>query len=303
MYLHFPLQPLMNFRFFSLKVSGLLGGHSGVDIHLPRANANVLIARIMNRIRCEFDCWITSWNGGTKDNAIPRESEITFAVKTANSDKLQILYQEEIVHIKEYYHNLKSDRILEPTLAIEMKETAPGLCVDEKTSHNILSITNLIPNGPLKISPTLPQLVETSSNFALVKMDDKEIQITSLLRSSIDHELVALRNVFWSLSEIGAWQIHHKDAYPGWAPDPNAPFTKFVQKQYEELLQQPVKLEVIHAGLECGLIGSKIKNLQMLSIGPTIKYPHSPSERVNIASVNQIYTLLKRIISRFSIFA
>ncbi len=283
--------------FLSLEVSGLLGGHSGVDIHLPRANANKLVARLLSAVQHVAEVKLCSWNGGTKHNAITRESTAIFAVPKAKTDEVKSALEREAEAILSYYRSqVPNARVLEPGMTIKWQQTEAAPCLPAKESSRIINTANSVPHGYRNFSPEVPELVETSSNLAIVKTENASVSMVISARGNVDRELDAFRNSIADLAQLGGWAVDMKPAYPGWKPEPGSPFLSFVRKHYEAVSGAKVKIEAIHAGLECGIIGAQIPHIQMVSIGPTVKGAHTPDERVRIADVGVLYSLLKRVL-------
>lgn len=276
-----------------LKVSGLLGGHSGVDIHLPRANANKLVARMLAAVAEEVSVRLSRWNGGSKHNAITRDSVVSFSVSADDKDKASSILEEEKKRIMSYYH--EDEEPLEPKISISWEETDSEPIIGVHDSNLIIQTANAIPHGPIRFSPAIEGLVELSNNFAIINTDDDGLLFHLSSRSNIDSELDALRRRLADIGHLGEWQVQRQKAYPSWTPKPRSPFLKFVKNQYAEATGEDIVIEAVHAGLECGLIGAKIPGMQTISIGPTIENPHTPDERVRIEDVSEIYDLLQTI--------
>ncbi|MGM0686799.1 MAG: beta-Ala-His dipeptidase [Promethearchaeati archaeon] len=283
-------------QYMELKVSGLLGGHSGVDIHQPRANANKLVARMLSAVAEEIPVRLSRWNGGSKHNAIARDSVVLFAVNADDKDKASFVLEEEKKQLLSYYH--EEDEPLEPNISISWDETDSEPLSNVEESKGIIETANAIPHGPIRFSPAIEGLVELSNNFAIISTDERELLFHLSSRSNIDSELDALRRRLADLGRLGEWEVELQQAYPGWTPKPKSPFLKFVKKQYAETTGEEIVIEAVHAGLECGLIGAKIPGMQTVSIGPTIENPHTPDERVRIEDVAKIYELLQTIVTK-----
>lgn len=276
--------------FYDLIVSGLFGGHSGVDIDKHRANANKLAARILSSLVAEMNVHLCNWNGGTKHNAITREATAKFAVETDKAVKAEELLEAARTEITAYY------RELEPDIQIswEKSSTEPAFSLEE--SKKIIQSINIIPHGPLRFSPNVHGLVETSNNVAIVKTENSEFSVLLSTRSSVDSELESFRQGVADLAELSGWDVTKRAAYPGWNPEPKSPFLTYVRSHFEKITGRDVKVEAIHAGLECGIIGSKIPGIQMVSIGPRMENAHTPDEKLKIIDVEILYTLLKAIV-------
>ena len=273
--------------FFDLLVSGLFGGHSGVDIHKHRANANKLIARILSVLAAEMNVHLCNWNGGSKHNAITREATAKFAIETSKADVAEELLDATRTAILSYYKEI------EPDIQIHWEKSSaePAFSLDE--SKKIIQTINIIPHGPIRFSPNVEGLVETSNNVAIVKTDGSEFSVLLSTRSSVDSELDSFRKGIADLAQLSGWDTTLRPSYPGWNPEPKSPFLSFVRKHFEEVTGREVKVEAIHAGLECGIIGSKIPGIQMVSIGPKLENAHTPDERLRIIDVEILYNVLK----------
>ena len=286
-----------NATFYELEVTGLLGGHSGVDIDKHRANANKLAARMLSRLVKEMNVHLCEWNGGSKHNAITRESRAKFAVESDKASRAEEILEQARSEILSYYKvAAKGSTPLEPDISISWSESDPIPAFPLDESAKIITSVNIIPHGALLFSPNVKDLVETSNNVAVIKTEGSTIQVLLSTRSSVDAELEFFRTQLTDIASFSGWEIILKPMYPGWNPEPNSPFLKFIQKHYEAATKHDVKIEAIHAGLECGIIGAKIPGLQMVSIGPTADNAHTPDERVRITDIPVLYTLLKSVV-------
>ncbi|MFW9808353.1 MAG: beta-Ala-His dipeptidase [Candidatus Thorarchaeota archaeon] len=276
--------------FYELTVSGLFGGHSGIDIDKQRANANKLVARTLTTIVNEMNVHLCRWNGGSKHNAIPREANVKFAVETGKASRTEELLEAAREHLMTYYKELEPDIQI-----IWEKSTAePAFSLEE--SNKIIRSINIIPHGPIRFSPSVEGLVETSNNMAVVKTDQAEISVLLSTRSSVDSELDAFRQSLSDIAKLSSWSAEMSTSYPGWNPEPKSLFLSFVRSHFEKTTGRKVEVKAIHAGLECGIIGSKIPGIQMVSIGPMLKNAHTPDEKVQIIDVEILYNLLKEIV-------
>ncbi|MFQ5833765.1 MAG: beta-Ala-His dipeptidase [Candidatus Thorarchaeota archaeon] len=295
------IEPRGPTAFLELAVSGLFGGHSGVDIHLPRANANKLVARILSRIVRETGVMLCDWNGGSKANAITRDSTVRFGVTADRAARVEETLISERDAILNYYKSPEPGaEVLEPKLEIKWNksESEPRFSVDD--SVKIVRTVHALPHGPVRFSPAVDGLVETSNNLAIIKSEGDTVTVLLSARGNIDEELESFRLALSDLGRLGGWEVTMKPPYPGWAPNPNSPFLQFVRKRYESELGKSVTVEAIHAGLECGIVGAKIPGIQMASIGPSLKNPHTPDEKLKIADVGVLYNLLKSILRQLS---
>ncbi|MFW9908872.1 MAG: beta-Ala-His dipeptidase [Candidatus Thorarchaeota archaeon] len=283
--------------FYELNITGLFGGHSGVDIDKHRANANKLAARMMSRLVKEMNVHLCEWNGGSKHNAIPRESHVKFAVESDKANHAEVVLEKVRSEIYSYFKMApKGSTPLEPDISIKWNKSEPMPAFSLDESVHIITSVNVIPHGPLRFSPSVEGLVETSNNVAIIKTEGATIQVLLSTRSSVDAELEFFRAELSDIANLSVWKIVQNPMYPGWNPEPNSPFLKFIQQHYEDATKTDVKIEAIHAGLECGIIGAKIPGLQMVSIGPTAENAHTPDERVRISDIAILYKLLKSIV-------
>jgi len=277
-------------EFYEISVQGLLSGHSGGDIHLPRANANKLVGRVMSSISQEMKIFVSKWKGGTKSNVIPAKSSIIIGVALKNNQKFEELLKEEISSIFQYYEKF------EPNLKIKFKKVLPRKYLTEKESKLLISTINIIPHGVLKISSIYDKFIESSNNLAIINTEKENEIIWLYPRSMIRSELNSFCVSIKQLGEIGGWNVFLRPVLPEWLPNLESNFLNYVKTEYEDLLKKNVKTTVIHGGLETGMINTRINGLQMVSLGPTVEGLHSPSEKLKIADVGVLYTLIKKLI-------
>ncbi|MBD3195703.1 MAG: M20/M25/M40 family metallo-hydrolase, partial [Candidatus Lokiarchaeota archaeon] len=281
-------------RFYKIKVEGLLGGHSGGDIHLPRANANKMIARLMTVLNKNIDIFISEWNSGSNANVIPRSSQMIFGINPIDESKLKQMFRNEKEAIYRYY--LNEMKILEPNMSIFIEDVENRKVFGKKESTNIIATANLIPNGVINVSPLYEDFIHTSCNFGVIKTNENEIEFQSYPRSIWRTELNVLVNRFDQLAKFNRWEIELRPILPEWSPKPNSQFIQFVKKQYEQVVNQEIKLHLVHGGLETGMISNKLPRVSMVSLGPTVEDNHSPNERLKIEDVGILYQVLKNIV-------
>jgi dipeptidase D len=273
----------------ALKVSltGLKGGHSGVDIHLQRANANKLMFRFLKEAVAEYEARLASIDGGSLRNAIPREA---FAVITVPEEGVQ-----DILDFAAECQDLFTEEFKgvegNITLSVEQVDLPSGLLPEEIQDDLINGVTACF-NGVYRVLPELPSVVETSNNLAIIKSNGKTVELKSLLRSSVDSRKEELASVIESTFALAGAKIEFTGGYPGWKPNLNSPILKEMTTVYENKYGKTPKVMIIHAGLECGILGTNYPNMDMISFGPTIRYPHSPDEKVNIATVKMFWDYL-----------
>lgn len=272
---------------FRLAITGLKGGHSGLEIILQRGNSNKLMNRFLAHAVVEHELRLASIEGGSLRNAIPRES---FAVVTVPPSKADDLVKCVAKYEAMYRSELSA---VEPDLKFSISATAlPATHIDNETLGRVIKAVNACPNGVMRMSDDMPGLVETSTNLASVKSKDGTIKIQCLLRSSVDTAQKDLGTMIQDVFLLAGAEVILDGTYPGWKPNMQSSILKTMQSVYEKLYGKIPEIKAIHAGLECGLLGGVYPNWDMISFGPTIRYPHSPDEKVNIASVEKFWNYL-----------
>lgn len=275
-----------------LSVTGLRGGHSGCEIHLGRGNAN----NIMNRLlwcQCGIGLHIASINGGSLRNAIPRESFAVLMVDT----KDETAFREKIAKLTT---TIKSElAIADPDLKIELESIpAPAKVLTAETKTDLLNGIYAAPCGVYRMSDGVPGLVETSTSLARVLVEKGTAQIQFLTRSSVDTAKQDLANMIAATFQMIGAKVEHNGAYPGWKPNRDSEILELMKTVYADLFGKPPTVNAVHAGLECGIIGSHYPELDMISFGPTIKNPHSPDEKCDIASVEKYWRYLVAVLEK-----
>ncbi|MFZ4583147.1 MAG: aminoacyl-histidine dipeptidase [Paludibacter sp.] len=268
-------------------LKGLKGGHSGVDIHLQRANANKLMFRFLKLAVAECQARLASIEGGSLRNAIPREA---FAVLTvpgdAVDDIMDLIDEMETLFVEEFAG-------VENNISLTAQDVAlPSGLIPEEIQDDLINGVTACFNGVYRFIPELPTVVETSNNLAIIKSDGKSIELRSLLRSSVDSRKDELASIIESNFALAGAKVEFVGGYPGWKPNLDSPILKAMLKIYEDKYGKTPKIMIIHAGLECGILGTHYPNMDMISFGPTIRYPHSPDEKVNIATVQLFWDYL-----------
>jgi len=270
-----------------LSITGLKGGHSGVDIHLQRANANKLLFRFLKEAVSDFEVRLASVNGGSLRNAIPREA---FAIITVPEEGVEDIIEfvkdcEELFtdEFKSIENNIK--------FSVEPVELPSGL-MPEEIQDDLINGVTACPNGAMRFIAEMPSVVETSNNLAIIKSEGDIIHLRSLVRSSVESRKEELASMIESLFQLAGARVYFSGGYPGWEPNLNSPILKEMKLIYEQNFGTIPKIMIIHAGLECGIIGTNYPNLDMISFGPTIRYPHSPDEKVEIESVAKFWDFL-----------
>jgi dipeptidase D len=274
-----------------VKVSGLRGGHSGVDIHEQRGNAVKILARMLWKASDDNDFYINNLAGGDKHNAIPREAIAKISINKNDKDKfINTLKAEE----KDILEEIKP---IDPNFKTEVQKSQDFKTTLTKDSQNkILDLLHGLPHGVDKMSYDIPNLVETSTNLAKVSFNENNAIISLSTRSSIKSALQNLRDRIHAISDLSGAKVTEESAYPGWKPNLESNILKLSKKIFKDMYGKEPKVEAIHAGLECGIIGEKFPGMDMISIGPTIKYPHSPEEQLHVSTVNKFYKYLLKIL-------
>lgn len=285
-----------NFSYYKVKVSGLLGGHSGGDIHLGRANANKIIARFIWECSKKWDIEVSSFNGGNLRNAIPREAEAVFGIHSEQGEYLDRFLEEYSAAIRNEYKGI------EPSMDLRIEAVdRPEYCIDSKTSIALVKALYSAPHGVISMSHDIEGLVETSTNLAAVKMEGEDkIKVTTSQRSSVESRKNDIAGQVEAHFELAGATVTHSDGYPGWAPNMDSTIMKLSAEAYEELFGQKAKIKAIHAGLECGLFLEKNPGLDMVSFGPTMTGVHSPDERLLIPTVDKFWKHLCLVLKKVS---
>lgn len=285
-----PVKP--NTTAFNLSISGLKGGHSGVDIHTGRANANKLLVRFLLSASEQFDLRLTELNGGSLRNAIPREANTSLVIANDHIEPFKQALNAYLAQIKE---NLAS---VEPN--IDMLLISPedfDMCWSEQTQSTILRALNACPNGVIRMSDDIEGIVETSLNLGVLRCKGKTFNALTLIRSLHDDGRAETEQMVRSLFTLAGAKIEFSGAYPGWKPDTDSAIMNVVRDTYQTLFNKVPEIMVIHAGLECGLFKTAYPHWDMVSFGPTIKFPHSPDEKVEIAAVELYWQLLLAVLA------
>jgi dipeptidase D len=275
-------------------LAGLRGGHSGVDIHLQRGNAIQLLARALWSAAQIAPVRLAGVAGGSAHNAIPREASATVVVDGAERERFGAALRVEMDAVRAEFAPA------DPDLRCTMEDGETATAWDEHASRTVLELLNSLPHGVLAMSYAIPDLVETSTNLAKVATRDGTVVVKMSSRSSVDSALEALRRRIRATAGLAGAAVEEDEAYPGWKPDLGSPLLAIVQRVHETALGRKPGVKAIHAGLECGIIGKKVPGLDMISFGPQIEFPHSPDERVHVASVGRFYELLTAVLDEMA---
>jgi len=278
--------------YLMIKVSGLRGGHSGVDIHEQRGNAVKLLTRVLWKAK-GYDFSISDIKGGDKHNAIPREAFALVSVNKSEKDKfISTLKSEEKAILEEI-------KPIDPKFKVVIENNEVLKTKLAKDSQDkLLNLLHGLPHGVDKMSYDIPTLVETSTNLATVAIKEGNAEMGLSTRSSIKSALQDFRDRIRAIAELSGASVKEDTPYPGWKPNLDSKILALSKKIFKEMYGKEPVVEAIHAGLECGIIGEKFPGMDMVSIGPTIKYPHSPEEQVHVSTVDKFYQYVLRILEK-----
>jgi dipeptidase D len=281
-----------------LRLVGLLGGHSGMQIHLQRGNAIKLLARALfaaGRAEDPVPFALASFTGGNKRNAIPREAAARVVVAPERREALLQAVRREVAAIQAEYRPADPGMRLE-----EVAVDLPERVWTGAAARTVLALLDGLPHGVLAMSYDIPGLVETSNNVAVVVDQGDTLEIQNTSRSSVASALSATRLRLNAFAELAGASATSSDGYPGWKPDLSSPLLGIVKAVHRRVLGQEPAVQAVHAGLECGLIGEKVPGMDMISIGPQIEGAHSPDERVKIPSVEEFWRFLTALLDELS---
>lgn len=288
-----PLKKVGNIydKSYKIEISGLKGGHSGIDIDKNRANANKIMGVILNNIRKDIS--LSSINGGAKDNAIPRYAEAVISFNSIN-------YEEIAKKAEEIFNSIICEyKETDSSIKIELLETRKVEKVfDEKSKNNIIDFIFEVFNGINTMSKELPDLPESSNNVGVVKTNDGDVEFICAVRSSAIDKKEEIKNKIISLSEKCGGKTIEKGEYPAWEYKESSFIRELCINVYEDIYGKKPKIDIIHAGLECGLFSSKIKDADMISFGPDIIDIHTPDERLSISSTERVWGFLIELLKR-----
>lgn len=280
-----------NHSAFELKVTGLKGGHSGLEIHVGRGNAVKLLVRLLYSFGKNFEYRLASIEGGNKHNAIPREAFSTLLVSKKDEKAFKKFVKKFNDTVKEEFASV------EPDLNVSVdKVKSVEKVFNQKLQTNLIRALYAVPHGVVKMSPDIPDLVETSTNLAVVTTEGKHVNIVTTQRSSVASEITDIRDMVSSAFELAGAALIYNDGYPGWKPDVNSEILGVFKKTFSDLYGKEPEVKAIHAGLECGIIKEKYPEMDMISFGPTMFGVHSPDERLKIDTVPKFWEQLLKVL-------
>ena len=274
---------------YRLKISGLRGGHSGLDITQGRANALKLLARLLTQAAARIPYELLKIEGGNKRNAIPREAWADILLEPARIPAFQALLEKAGSEIRFEFGSVEKD--FKGHLE-EIPRRKTDIPLTPASRASLVAFLDACPHGVLRMHPEIAGLVESSTNLALVRCAKAKAEIICSSRSPIGSALEAVRAMIKSLAGLAGAKIRQPEAYPGWAPNLQSPLLQTMKEVYRKTFGKDVAVVAVHAGLECGIIGEKFPGMDMISLGPTITHPHSPEEGVDIVSVAAFWKLL-----------
>lgn len=270
-----------------VSIKGCKGGHSGCDINLQRANAIKLLFRFLKDAVANYEARLAYVEGGSLRNAIPREASAVITIPADGLDEMkQLVADYEDLFIREF--DGVEDNISFTAEDVECPKTE----LPEDTQDFLIHAITLCPHGVYRMIPEMPDIVETSNNLAMIGMENNRITVMCLTRSSVESRKEELRQIIQSAFALAGAEAEFTGSYPGWKPNLHSHILEVMKDVYQKEFGNTPRIITIHAGLECGIIGRNYPGMDMISFGPTIEHPHSPDERVNIATVQKFYHFL-----------
>jgi len=277
---------------YRLRVLGLKGGHSGIDIHAGRGNAIRLLAQLLNALRPAFKLELASIKGGNKRNAIPREASAMVFLDPAREAAFRTALAEHEAHWKAAYG------AFDPGLQLALEAGSADQAMSPADADALVGLLLALPHGVEAMSPDIKGLVQTSTNLGVISTEGGKVEINLLTRSSINPSKAALAERIAATCALAGFSARLDGGYPGWKPEPEASLVRIVQEANQQVFGKPLEIMAIHAGLECGLIGEKYAGMEMVSFGPSMWDVHTPDEHVSIPSVGNFWKLLVAVLER-----
>ncbi len=276
---------------YKLTVKGLKGGHSGIEIHDGRGNAAKFMTRLLWNLTNKLNVRLVDFNSGNKHNAIPREGFATVIVSKAAENDFKAFVKAFDAQYKAEFNSK------EPNLSIFAEPaTMPTRVLSQEVQKNLLNSFYVMPHGVYRMSPDIPGLVQTSTNFAIIETKDDVIDVLTSQRSSVETEKDDMVRKVQCAFELGGAEAKFGDGYPAWQPNIHSPLLKIGKDVYTKMYGKEPLVEVIHAGLECGIIGDKYHGMDMISFGPNLRDVHSPDEKVEISSTARCFDFLVELL-------
>src|SRR6266568_308412 len=278
---------------YRVKVTGLKGGHSGVDIHLGRGNAVRILGGTLQLLMEQFPVELADIRGGSAHNAIPREASAILVTDAANEAKLKSI-------VKQFAEDVRTDLgSFDPDLQITVeKAERPQQVIAEADAKKVVDLIASLHHGVLAMSPDVPGLVQDSTNVATVSLKDGVVEIVTSQRSAIEASKNIAKRLVATSCLLAGFEVEHSSSYPGWKPEPNSDIVRKSKEVFEAMYGATPNLIAMHAGLETGVLGVNYPEMQMISFGPQIEHPHSPAERVQISSVSEFWKYLTAVLEK-----
>ncbi len=282
-------------RTLAVSVSGVRGGHSGADIAKGRLNANKALGRVLSRARQAAVFRLVSLDGGVSRNAIPRESRAVMAIAPEAEDAVRVAVDEELAALRSQYRDTDG----EVAATVEPADDAESAAGDASTQR-ALDLLQALPTGVISMSPRLGSVVETSTSLTVAATEDGTLTLASMTRSASAEALEDVVATIQSAARLAGAEIEVVRSYPPWRPDLDSRLLAQAKETYGRLFEIEPRLDVVHGGLECAVIGGRVPGLEMISIGPDVEGPHAPGERLSISGTAQFYRLLGALLDDLS---
>jgi dipeptidase D len=278
---------------YRLKVAGLKGGHSGVDIHLGRGNAVRILGGVLQLVMERIPVQLADLKGGSAHNAIPREASALVLVDATNEAQLESI-------VAQYAEDVRADLgAFDPDLQITVEKAGrPSRVIAPGDVKKVVDLIASLHHGVLAMSPDVPGLVQDSTNVATVSLKDGVVEIVTSQRSAIEGSKNIAKRLVATACLLAGFEVEHSSSYPGWKPEPNSDIVRKSKAVFEEMYGSTPNLIAMHAGLETGVLGVNYPEMQMISFGPQIEHPHSPAERVQISSVAEFWKYLTTVLEK-----
>lgn len=278
---------------YDIVIKGLLGGHSGIEINLGRANANKLMARLLFAVVNTKMAWLCTWHGGNMRNAIPRECEAKVLVPKAMQEEFLAMVEKCRQTFTNEYKDIETNGF---QLTATPVEDIPAKTIPEDIQENLINAVLTAHDGVLRFTPSMPELVETSCNLAIIDIADGKAEVITLARSSQDSMKQYLCNQYIACFSMAGMEVTFEGGYSGWQPNPKSPLVEMMADIYEKMYGKRPVVGACHAGLECGIIGVNYPDMDMASYGPTLVSPHTPNEACHIPTVERFYNFTLEIL-------
>jgi len=277
-------------RAYRLKVFGLKGGHSGIDINAGRGNAIRLLAQVLGFLKPEFGLSLASIKGGNKRNAIPREASAMIFMDPTREQA----FREALAHHEAHWRAALG--AFDPGLHLALEPGEAAQPMSGTDADALIQLLLALPHGVEAMSPDIKGLVQTSTNLGVIETREEAVEVNLLTRSSIDASKAALSDRIAATCALAGFDSHTSGGYPGWKPEPEASLVRIVNDANQAVFGKPLEIMAIHAGLECGLIGEKYAGMEMVSFGPSMWDVHTPDEHVSVPSVGNFWKLLVAVL-------